>query len=69
MEVSVTFRRFTMDGPARLVDRVNVYGPAGLRQSDANHAVPRHDRRKLLLRPILGAFGPHGKDHEAAFLV
>ena len=58
------------DRPTRLVDRADVVGrPAGLGQGDAYHAVAGHDLRQLFLRPFFGAFGPHGKDHEPAFLI
>jgi len=58
-----------MNGPACLVDWVNVCRPARLRQSDADHAVARDNLRELLLRPILDARGPYGKNHETALLV
>jgi hypothetical protein len=59
----------TLDRAAGLVDWVNVCRSAGPRQGNANHAVACNDRSELLLRPILGAFGPHRKHHEAALLV
>ena len=69
MAVSSTFSRFTVDGPTRLVDWVNVCGPARARQGNANHAVARDNLRELLLSPFLGTCGPHGHNHEAALLV
>jgi len=59
----------TLNGPARLLNRMNVRCSAGAREGDADHAVARDNPGKLLLGPILSALGLHRKDHEAAFLI
>src|SRR5579875_248 len=58
-----------LDGPACLVNWMNVCRSARARQGDPNHTVARDNLCQLFLGPVLGAFGSHREDHEAAFLV
>src|SRR5437764_48999 len=64
------FMVLAADRPAGLVDRPGIVSFAVRpRQRDADHAVPRHDFRELLLAPALGSRRAHREDHKAAFLI
>jgi hypothetical protein len=62
-------RLIMRDGPACLLDGVNVCRPARLRQSDADHAVARDNLGEFFFGPILGPGRAQRKHDEPALLV